>query len=277
MGWFDSIRRTLFGPPRAALDAEAFTAELAERLRAALPGAEVQVSAPLSLAVAGLHGIQQVFLDNVYRHAASAGDDAGREAVVAEWIASASTANASDDATLDDVVPVLKSPEWFEALPPLADGLPRPHRSETLNAHLAIVYAVDTPHNVAYVGESWFVERNIDAAGLRRRAVDNLRGKLPGLEVQRGGGLNMVVAGGHYEASILLFDEFWAREVARLRGDPVVAIPARDVLVFADSEDPKAIADLRQHAVDIHADAAYALSPVLFRRRPDGRIEPFDP
>lgn len=276
MGWFDSIRGALFGAPRPALDADAFTADLAERLRTAMPAANVQISAPLSLAITGVEGMQQMFLDNVYRHSANARDDAERESAIAAWIASTTSANASDTATVDDVVPVLKSPAWFAALPVLADGQPPAHRTDALNAHLTIVYAVDTPHNVAYVGESWFTERGIDAEGLRRRAVDNLRGKLPGLEVQRGGGLNMVVAGGYYEASILLFDEFWARETPRLRGDPVIAIPARDVLVFGDSEDPKAVADLRQHAVDIHADAAYALSPRVFRRFPDGRIEPFD-
>jgi uncharacterized protein YtpQ (UPF0354 family) len=273
MGWFDALRALFTGGSASRIDPDAFTADMVERVRAAMPGVDVRVSATLSLAVGGE---QQMFLDNVFRHAANARDEREREAAIAAWVASMSQASASDSAGIDDVVPVLKAPDWIEAVPNLADGERPVYRTEAVNAHLAIVYAVDTPHSVAYVPESWFVERGIDAEGLRRRAVDNLRGKLPGLEVQRGGGLNMVVAGGYYEASILLFDEFWAREVGRLRGDPVIAIPARDVLVFGDSDDEKAVADLRRHAVDIHADAAYALSPRLFRRYADGRVEPFD-
>jgi len=277
MGWWDALKSALFGARRPALDPDAFTEDMASRLRAAMPGRTVAVSSRLSLSIEGADGLQQVFLDNAYRFAAEAADDAGREAVIAAWLASSTGAAASDAAGIDDIVPVLKSPDWFDALPAREDGRPVGHRSEALNAHLAIVYAIDTPHNVAYVGEDRFVDRGIGVDGLRRRAVDNLRAKLPRLEVQRGGGLNMVVAGGYYEASIVLLDEFWVRERERLRGDPVIAIPARDVLVFGDSADPKVVAELRRHATEIHADAAYALSPVLFQRFADGRIEPFQP
>lgn len=287
MGWFDALKSTLFDQRRpaldqrpAALDPDAFTDGMAERLRAAMPGHTVSVSSRLALSVDGAGGLQQVFLENAHRSAASAADEAEREAVIAAWLASAAGVPASEAAGIDDVVPMLKAPGWFGAQSACDDGGRSEHhdehRSEAINAHLAIVYAIDTPHSVAYVGESWFVERGIGIEGLRRRAVDNLRARLPGLQVQRGGGLNIVVAGGCYEASVLLFDEFWAREAPRLRGDPAIAIPARDVLLFADSTNPKAIAELRRHARDIHADAAYALSPLIFRRRADGCVEPFD-
>jgi uncharacterized protein YtpQ (UPF0354 family) len=276
MGWFDGLRTMFFGPRRPALDPDEFTAWMAQRLREAQPGAEVRITTRLSLEVERDGGVQQVFLDNAYRFAANAADDAEREAVIGAWLASATTMSSSDEASADDIVPVLKSPEWFADLPTRDDGTRPEHRCEALNPQLTMVYAIDTPHNVAYVEASWFEQRGIDTEGLRRRAVDNLRAKLPGLEVQRGGRLNMVVAGGYYEASVLLFDDFWAREAGRFRGDPVIAIPARDVLVFGDSTDANAVADLRRHAQDIHADAAYALSPRLFRRFADGRIEVFD-
>lgn len=272
MGWFDVLKSARVDQRSPALDPDAFTDGMAERLRAAMPGRTVSVTSRLVLSIDGAEGLQQIFLENAHRAAASATDEAEREAVIAAWLASATGAPASEAAGIDDVVPMLKAPGWFGAQPACDEV----GRCEAINAHLAIVYAIDTPHSVAYVGESWFVERGIGIEGLRRRAVDNLRARLPGLDVQRGGGLNIVVAGGYYEASVLLFDEFWAREVGRLRGDPAIAIPARDVLVFADSTNPKAVTELRRHARDIHADAAYALSPLIFRRRADGRVEPLD-
>lgn len=276
MGWLDGLLTRVSGPRRPVLDPDDFTERLAARLREALPGVQVHITTRLSLAVEREAGAQQVLLHNAYRSAANAADDAGRDAVIDAWLASTATMAGGDDASADDIVPVLKSTDWFEELPTRDDGTRPAHRREALNADLVIVYAIDTPHNLAYVEAAWFEQRGIGADGLRRRAVDNLRAKLPGLEVQRGGGLNMVVAGGFHESSIILFDDFWAREAGRFRGDPVIAMPARDVLVFGDSENPKAVADLRRNAQDIHADAAYALSPKLFRRFADGRIEAYD-
>lgn len=276
MGWLDSLMAAFSTRSPVRLDPDAFTASMAERFRQALPCAEVDVVTRLTLAIHRANGQQQVFLDNLYANIVHEPDPMAQGEAVESWLASMLGVDASDDGGVDDVVPVLKSPGWFDSLPRRDDHAPPGHRSEALNRHLILVYAVDRPQHVSFVEAAWFNERGIATDGLRRRAVDNLRGRLPGLEVQRGGGLNMVVAGGHYESSVLLFDDFWARETARFRGDPVVAVPARDVLVFADGHDVRAVADLRAHAVGIHADAAYALSPHLFFRRPDGRIEPFD-
>lgn len=276
MGWLAAIRSRLFPSRHPGLDPDAFTEATAERLRAALPDALVQVSTRLALRIERDGGSCQLFLDNVHRAAAAVGNEDEREALVAAWCASMLEMPAGGSASADDVVPVLKAPDWFAALPRREDGTPVAHCTEPLNEHLVIIYAIDTPQNVAYVEASWFDEQGVPREGLRQRAVANLRGKLPGLEVQRGRGLNMVVAGGYYEASLLLFDEFWEREAGRFRGDPVVAVPARDVLVYGDSEDPRAVEDLRRHARDIHPDAAYALSPHLFRRLRDGRVLPFD-
>lgn len=275
MGWFDAFRAMVSPRRTPALNPDAFTEAIAERLRQAVPGTSVTVTTRLSLAVDGLAGVQQVFLDNVYRFASNTADPDERESIIGAWLASVTGAAASDGASPEDIVPMIKAPGWFAALPRRDDGATPDHWVEVLNDHLSIVYAVDTPHNVSYVESSWFDGRGVEREGLRRRAVDNLRAKLPGLEVQRGGGLNLVVAGGYYEASVLLFDDFWEREAPRLRGEAVVAVPARDVLIFCNGDDARAVEDLRRHAQAIHADAAYALSPQLFLRRRDGRVLSF--
>lgn len=45
----------------------------------------------------------------------------------------------------------------------------------------------------------------------------------------------------------------------------MVAVPARDVLVFADSADAGAVAELAALARQIHQEAGYALSDRVFR------------
>lgn len=276
MSLFASLFSRWLGPPRPALDPDAFTQMCRERLHARLPAAAVEVLAPLALAVE--HGDErgQIFLDNAFRLACQAVDDIERGEVIDRFLAALVDGSGSAAEGIDDIVPVLKPSAWFDGLARPEDGSPSVCWTEPLAADMAIVYAVDTPDQLRFVTEPWFVERGIPLDGLLRRAVGNLRAKIPKLEVQRGGGVNLVIAGGVHEAAILLFDDFWARETPRLRGDPVIAIPARDVLVFGDSSDARALAELRRYAQDIHADAAYALSPRLLRRHADGRIEPFD-
>ncbi|HAI58742.1 MAG TPA: hypothetical protein DCM32_02535 [Xanthomonadaceae bacterium] len=276
MGLSDLLRAVFLGPPKPTVDPMAFSAAMAERLRAACPGAAVQVEAPLALLMVADGVDRPLYLDSIYRRVAAATDDAGREADIAAWIAAAISPAPGDIASIDDLVPVLTSPDGEPGPWGGEVGIGHEGRGEPLNPYLRVIYAVDTPHGLTGVGAAWFAARGIDASGLRRCAVDNLRAKLPRLDVQRGGGLNAVIAGGHHESALLLFDEFWAREIPRLRGEPIIAVPARDVLLFCDGANAKAVAELRRQASSIHADAAHALTPVIFRRHADGRLEPFD-
>jgi uncharacterized protein YtpQ (UPF0354 family) len=265
------------GPGRTPIDPEAFTDRFADRLRIRLPAAEIEILAPLSLSITFDGDRGQLFLDNLFRRACAAADDLERADIVERHLAALVESKTGAGAGAEDIVPVLKSDARSLGLPG-SDHEDQPrHRIEPLVAGLSIVYAVDSADTITFVAESWFAERGIPAEGLRRQAVDNLRGKLPRLDVQRGGGLNMVMAGGHYESSLLLFDDFWAGEAARLRGDPVIAVPARDVLLFADAAHSRALVELQQQAQAVHADAAYALTPRLFRRSVDGHLALFDP
>lgn len=84
----------------------------------------------------------------------------------------------------------------------------------------------------------------------------------------------MITADGNYEASLLLFADLWERERGKLCGDPVAAVPARDLLLFADSSNADAIAQLKQLASKMRAEATYALTDRLFVLR-EGNWLPF--
>ena len=277
MGLADLLRAVFVGPPKPAVDPDAFSAAMAERLRAARPAAEVRVDAPLGLTLIERGSERALHLDGLYRRVLATHEVGEREAAAADWIGAACSAAPEERATADDIVPLLASPDGEPGRPGHAHaGLDAATPGEWLNPCLRVVYAVDTPHGAVEVPPSWFAARGVDPAGLRRRAVANLRATLPGLHVQRGGGLNVVIAGGRHESALLLFDEFWARERPRLRGDALVAVPARDVLLFCDGAKAKAVDELRRQAASIHADAAFPLTPVVFLRHADGRVEPVD-
>lgn len=267
--------RALFGrrrKPEPAWTPSEFAEEIARRLRALLPGRQVERVAPLELVIASTDGNQRVFLDNAYR-AYLPEDAAGREELIGRYVASYAEASAGGLArSREAIVPIVKDRAWLEEIRAMRAQSGRTDDAvhEDINEALIVAYAIDTPSNIAYLNEDDLRELGVQPSELRALAIRNLRHLLPRIEVQRGERLGMVVADGNYEASLLLFDDLWARESARLRGVPVVAVPARDLLLFADSADREAVEQLAAVARQLHDEASYALSDRLFCLRDGG-------
>jgi uncharacterized protein YtpQ (UPF0354 family) len=81
---------------------------------------------------------------------------------------------------------------------------------EPLVADVHVAYAFDRGQSIAYASESDLVRPAIDRQTLRNTAVDNLRRLLPKDISTRGDGKSFTfIAGGNYEASLLLLDEVW--------------------------------------------------------------------
>lgn len=275
MGLFSAIR-ALFGggSGRApALAPVAFTEEMARRVRIAAPDVEVLVPGELQLELASdTDSGGKVYLDNAYRMYCGL-PPAEREEMMERFVRSFADATRGFEPTRDAIIPIVKDRAWLgevEASVRAQGGESQEKVFEPLNDDLAVVYAIDTPNNIAYLSPDMLDALGVDRGELRALAVRNLRGLLPGIEVQRGEKLGMVVADGNYEASLLLFDDLWAREGERLRGPTVAAVPARDLLLFADGADADAVAQLQALATKMHAEATYALTDRLFVRDNDG-------
>ena len=269
MTGFLSSLRNLFGGKSAepTLDSAAFTEEVARRVRAAVPGPDVQVVGDLELAIAlDDDGSNRVFLENAYR--LYRGESArGRDALIDRFVASFAEAAKGLERSAEAIIPVVKDRAWLEEVAASVrqmGGEAQDKVYEDINEALVVVYAIDTPSNIAYLNPDELEKLGVQREDLRALAVRNLRGLLPGIQVQRGEKLAMVTADGNYEASLLLFADLWAREAEKLRGEPVVAVPARDLLLFADSADAEAVEQLRQLAVRMRAEATYSLTDRLF-------------
>jgi uncharacterized protein YtpQ (UPF0354 family) len=87
----------------------------------------------------------------------------------------------------------------------------------------------------------------------------------------------MITADGSYESSLLLLDDLWSKGdvPAKVDGDVVVAIPARDLLFFTGSRNPAGVARLHELAAKYVKQASYRLTDTLFVYR-DGRFTRFD-
>jgi uncharacterized protein YtpQ (UPF0354 family) len=96
---------------------------------------------------------------------------------------------------------------------------------------------------------------------------------LPKPTVTGNDGVFMITVDGNYEASLLLVDSLWGSKKLNIEGDPVVAVPSRDVLVFTGSKNIPGLKKLRE--VASKNEYAYPLTSVLHIYR-NGKFEEFE-
>jgi uncharacterized protein YtpQ (UPF0354 family) len=278
-GFFAAVR-SLFGgrASEPLMNPAEFTEQVARRVRAVAPQLDVQIVGELELAINMTEdGGNRAFLNNAYQM--YQGESArNRSDLIDRFVRSFAEAAAGLERSRDAIIPIVKDRGWLEEI---RQSMRQMHGTEgqdkiceDLNDHLVVVYAIDTPSNIAYLNPDELESLEVQRDELRALAVRNLRGLLPGIEVHRGDLVNMITADGNYEASLLLFADLWERERGKLRGEPVAAVPARDLLLFADSANPAAVAQLKQLAAKMRAEATYALTDRLFVLR-EGSWLPF--
>ncbi len=179
-----------------------------------------------------------------------------------------------------NIVPIVKDRAWLAETDAVArrNGARKPLTRvvEDLNETLVIVYAEDTPTNIRYFGDDDLAKAGVEKAKLRQLAIANLRRVLPKLEIHAGEDLTMLVAGGNYEACLLLLDDLWNGGPIKVDGEIVVAVPARDLLIATGSNNQKGITRLREIAAEVAAQSPYSLTQELFVYR-KGRFVRFAP
>lgn len=60
----------------------------------------------------------------------------------------------------------------------------------------------------------------------------------------------MLVADGTYEASLILFDGIWTKEQFPVKGDIVIYVPSRDLVLITGSEDKANLAKVHDIVYD---------------------------
>jgi uncharacterized protein YtpQ (UPF0354 family) len=262
-----------------------FTCFFAASLRLASPKTQIEVTGELELETGdGNNQQRKAFLDNAYSVYLSNPD--ARDEIIDGFVAShldLINEGVSEQIDLKRVVPVVKDKAWVAGLAQSLAGHQKEGDSEipvpiheALNSELDVVYAEDSPHNIRYLNQTNLEALALDVAALRARAVENLSSLLEDQVTVHGGeGVYLISVGGNYEASFLLFDEFWDSETLEVDGDYVVAIPTRDLLLVTGSKHAEGIARVRHVAGEASNNAAYSLTPVLFIRA-EGNFEVFE-
>jgi hypothetical protein len=131
------------------------------------------------------------------------------------------------------------------------------------------MYLVDRGEDFLYIQYRDLAEAGMSEDELHVKALENLSTLVKEqLEVHQDGSIYTVLAGGNFEASLILHDAFWSKGVARLApGGFVAAFPARDVLMFGDVSDTTVVPRLREICGALEAKPMdHRLTTTLYRR-----------
>ena len=233
---------------------------------------------PLQLEVRTRRGHRfTVQLDNLFADVNRAAPSERAQLVSQHAAAALETARAADGEpavpTLDQLVPTVKGQLWVDAAP--AGSL----AVEPLVGDLCIVYALDRAQSMAYVSWPELERFGLDRAALRRAALEALRRRLPPEIGTRGDGKSlMLIAGGNYEASLILLDEVWDQIAPSMPGDLLVCALARDVCLVTATGVPGGLESLEaaRDRICARGQPSNFVSRTVLRR--DGRAwRPFKP
>lgn len=114
---------------------------------------------------------------------------------------------------------------------------------------LQICYLVDEGQSYKYVQNRHVESDQVNVADLHQIGLRNLKNLISQKDprVRPYDNVFSFMAGGDFEASVMLLDEFWNNEFRQfIKGDYAVVVPSRDVLAFCDAQSDEGIVELQQ-------------------------------
>ncbi|HYC70925.1 MAG TPA: DUF1444 family protein [Opitutaceae bacterium] len=251
-----------------------FTREYVAAVRAAAPGLKLEVVRLLEVKATAPDGHESTaYLDNAYDEYRQA--PASKAAIFArhaQTLAAAATP-LPDKVDRTRIVPVVKDRGWIaESRQAMKDRGAKNGDEvffETLGPDVVVMYAEDRPTSIRYLSAKDLDQAEVSRAELRALACDNLKRLLPSPNRHGADGFYMMTLDGTFEASLLLYPKIWTPEQMPVKGEVVVAIPNRDMLIATGSEDAAGLEKMRALVEKSWQTGSYRLTRKLFVFRGD--------
>jgi len=266
-----------WGPAFAeTLSPRAFTEEIAKAIQTAVPSAKVWIERELEVEITYSNG-QNVLAElttsyNVYR-----GEPERLKSIIDLHIERLKTDEyAKGQIRLDHskIVPVVKNRKWLEDAERRikAAGVKQTQLVDDFVDDLVVAYAEDTDKIFRYIARHEYKGR---WENLRSLALDNLKRVAPKIQIQSVTKDVMgVSAGDDYTSSLLVVNGLWSSpERFRAKGDVVVAIPSRELILATGTENGK-VSEFRRYVANVYARGQFPLSQTLLVYR-NGRFAKF--
>jgi uncharacterized protein YtpQ (UPF0354 family) len=172
--------------------------------------------------------------------------------------------------SINDILPVIKDERFVHSIIEINPVFEKNHTYEKYNDKLYIFYVEDTETNINYLTQEDFKKLNIEQHELKKIAIENLSNSV---EIERHGdnGYYMLLADGNYESSLILLD-IWNKENFDVKGEIIIGIPSRDLLIITGKNDAENIVRLKKTINEVNEDGDHLVSNSLFEYN-NGKFE----
>lgn len=267
---FSWVSRFTAAPADTVMTAEQFTRFYAERAEALLPGSKATVKGilevQLEVKVDSNSLVAMHHLENAFREYAA--DPGEIDTIVSRWVNGfRSSFEKEAIVTRDQLVLVLRHKSFLDPEMPGVHHWP-------LAGDIHVIYAVDTPDVVCYPSQEKLDVLGLDECALTALALENLKRIRMTPQIVAHPTLAFVSGADAYLASILFEDDFWSAERFAYRGDIVVIVAARDLLLVTGSHENEGLEAIARIAHQVAGEAPYAISTEPIIRR-DGKWQSF--
>ena len=257
----------------------AFTKIFLDSLKKKNPGSKYTIKQDLQIDEEKGEANFTHFLDNAYTMYRNEPDSIS--AVINLYLRAGSDLSENEKPIQKNrIIPVIKDSGYINEMAITLNKMNKPDSQVSLvfekyNEKLVIVYAEDNENGIAYFTDERFRELGINRDSLQSIALRNLDNVLPEIQIMGGNGYYMLTAGGNYETSLILLSDIWTNKNLKVKGDIVIAIPTRDLLLVTGSKDAASLKKLRAVAREAWETEPYQLTPDLFRWN-GKKFEPFE-
>ena len=253
------------------LDESAFTQRYAKAINIREDGVRADIKGLLEVEMTYSNGeTSTAYLDNAYMNYRSS---PGELDVIINAYINALTKSSSDvksNIEKEHIFPVIKDRGYMEQITKLMNHSSKgelPFYYEKLNDVLYVLYAIDTPSSIKFMPKEDINALGVEEGELRNLSMSNLMNANVSLQIQGDRStISMVVADGIYEASFLLYDDLWTKENFPVKGDIVVYVPSRDVLIVTGSEDTESLETVRGIVHNPESQWSHAVTDIGFVR-----------
>lgn len=246
----------------------AFTERVASLLRAQLGEAAVQVTEPLTLKIGGT----QANLDRV--NAFCRANAAGCDAELARYVSAVvdMQKNAALPPTRTALRAVVRPTAFADGAAGSLGGRSNFIRRPLVDGLVALVM-LDSPRSARLVSEADAQALGLSVDDTYAEALAQLRGQLsPMAKAARPVVAGQVGAleGDFYESGRVLLHDDWASLARAQKGVLVVALPAKNLLLYGADDSPAGLQALRLQARDLAKRSPAPLTELLLRWTPEG-------
>lgn len=262
-----SYARARGGVPKSA---PAFTKFVAEFIREAMPSAKVAIAGRLRLDVETPNGGHTTDLHNIYSTCRRDPDACDEDVTV--FVAQAvELYKSADKRPAPDTLRIVVRPGYY-----LGEIRANPKRHSPIAVQIAGDYweivVDDRPTSIAIVDDNDLPALKLDAKGAFDRAVANTRYALQdSLAKQLGAKCSSgILDGDTYVDSAIAFLDLWAPAARACNGNLLISVPAAQVVLYEDGNEPRAAETLKKVADDVMAHADRPFSDAVFRWSPNG-------